>query len=99
MNAVEIESAISELAQQPFNPAEFPYAFLEAFGNKPTTISRLRSGHSNKSDAGGVLQTNNIHIAVADAGAVTQTLAALKASPATASHCTCQGQIRARHRW
>lgn len=88
MNAVEIESAISDLAQQPFDPAEFPYAFLEAFGNKATTIKRLRSGTSNKSDFsgswGGVLQTNNIHIAVADSGAVTQTLAALKASPATA---------------
>ncbi|MGO1394616.1 MAG: class I SAM-dependent DNA methyltransferase [Halomonas sp.] len=83
MNAVEIESAISDLAQQPFDPAEFPYAFLEAFGNKATTIKRLRSGTSNKSDLGGVLQTNNIHIAVANAGAVTQTLAALKASPAT----------------
>ena len=39
MNAVEIESAISDLAQQPFDPAEFPYAFLEAFGNKATTIN------------------------------------------------------------
>nr|WP_239496374.1 DNA methyltransferase [Salinicola peritrichatus] len=83
MNAVEIEAAISDLAQQPFDPAEFPYAFLEAFGNKATTIKRLRSGASNKSDLGGVLQTNNIHIAVADAGAITQTLEALKASPAT----------------
>ncbi|GHD54316.1 class I SAM-dependent DNA methyltransferase [Vreelandella hamiltonii] len=83
MNAVEIESAISDLAQQPFDPAEFPYAFLEAFGNKATTIKRLRSGASNKSDLGGVLQTNNIHIAVAEGGAVTQTLEALKASPAT----------------
>ncbi|MHB0777091.1 class I SAM-dependent DNA methyltransferase [Halomonas sp. WWR20] len=83
MNAVEIEAAISDLAQQPFDPAEFPYAFLEAFGNKSTTIKRLRSGASNKSDLGGVLQTNNIHIAVADTGAVTHTLEALKASPAT----------------
>jgi hypothetical protein len=87
MNAVEIEAAISDLALQPFDPAEFPYAFLEAFGNKATTLKRLRSGASNKSDFsgpwGGVLQTNNIHIAVADTGVVTQTLAALKASPAT----------------
>lgn len=87
MNAVEIEAAISDLALQPFDPAEFPFAFLEAFGNKPTTIRRLRSGASNKSDFSGswagVLQTNNIHIAVADTGAVTQTLATLKASPAT----------------
>ncbi|MEO1850041.1 MAG: DNA methyltransferase [Psychrobacter sp.] len=83
MNAVEIEAAISDLAQQSFDPAEFPYAFLEAFGNKATTIKRLRSGASNKSDLGGVLQTNNIHIAVANTGDVTRTLEALKASPAT----------------
>ncbi len=34
MNAVEIEAAISELALQPFDAVEFPYAFLSAFGNK-----------------------------------------------------------------
>lgn len=37
---------------------------------------------SSKSDMGGVLQINNIHIAVAPAGDVAKTLAALKASPA-----------------
>ncbi len=84
MNAVEIEQAITDLAEQPFDRAEFPYAFLEAFGNKETTIKRLRAGASNKSDLGGVLQTSNIHILTCDAGRVTQTLAALKASPATA---------------
>ncbi|CCJ49556.1 class I SAM-dependent DNA methyltransferase [Bordetella parapertussis] len=84
MNAVEIEQAITDLAEQPFDSAEFPYAFLEAFGNKATTIKRLRAGASNKSDLGGVLQTSNIHILTCDAGRVTQTLAALKASPATA---------------
>lgn len=46
MNAVEIEQAITDLAEQPFDPAEFPYAFLEAFGNKATTIKRLRAGAS-----------------------------------------------------
>jgi len=83
MNAVEIEQAISALAEQPFDPEAFPFAFLQAFGNKETTLKRLRKGESNKSDLGGVLQTNNIHIAVATPGEVTNTLAALKASPAT----------------
>ena len=83
MNAVEIEQAITDLAQHPFNPAEFPYAFLEAFGNKATTLKRLRAGVSNKSDLGGVLQTHNIHILTCVPGQVTATLAALKASPAT----------------
>ena len=88
MNAVEIEEAVSALAERPFDAAEFPFAFLEAFGNKATTIKRLRTGASNRSDVtgpwGGVLQTNNIHIAVAAPGAVTETLGQLKASPATA---------------
>ncbi len=84
MNAVEIEEAVSQLAQEPFHPKEFPFAFLLAFGNKAVTLKRLRKGDSNRSDLGGVLQSNNIHIAVAAPGAVTSTLAALKASPATA---------------
>lgn len=84
MNAVEIEAAISELAFQPFNAAEFPFAFLAAFGNKDTTLKRLRTGNNNTSDLpGGVLQRNNIHIAVCEVGAVGETLKALRASPAT----------------
>ncbi|MDF1709700.1 MAG: lactate dehydrogenase [Paracoccaceae bacterium] len=87
MNAVEIEQAISELAEQPFDAAEFPYDFLMAFGNKDTTIKRLRTGASNKSDFdgpwGGVLQTNNIHLATCSPGDVAATLTALRDSPAT----------------
>ena len=84
MNAVEIEQAITDLAEQPFDPATFPFAFLEAFGNKETTIKRLRAGASNKSDLGGILQTNNIHILTCETGQVTKALKALKNSPATA---------------
>lgn len=83
MNAVEIEEAISALADQPFDAQEFPFAFLEAFGNKATTVKKLRSGASNKSDLGGVLQTSNIHIVVAAPGTTTDTLTALRTSPAT----------------
>lgn len=84
MNAVEIEEAVTALATAPFDRDEFPFAFLQAFGNKETTLRKLRSGASNKSDVGGVLQTSNIHIATADAGDVSAKLAALRASPATA---------------
>ncbi len=84
MNAVEIEAAVSDLAEEPFNAREFPYAFLAAFGNKDTTLKKLRTGNSNASDLpGGVLQRNNIHIAVCDEGKVSETLTALLASPAT----------------
>ena len=84
MNAVEIEEAISALAEQPFDGGEFPFAFLQAFGNKETTLKRLRKGESKNSDLpGGVLQTNNIHIAVAAPGEVGKTLTALKAGTAS----------------
>ena len=88
MNAVEIEAALSELACQPFDVAEFPFAFLAAFGNNDTALKRLRTGNNNASDVpGGVLLRNNIHIAVCqpggEGGTVGNTLKALRASPAT----------------
>jgi hypothetical protein len=56
MNAVEIEQAVSALAEKPFGAAEFPLAFLQAFGNKETIIKRLRV-HS--SPAFGSCKQNN----------------------------------------
>jgi len=86
MNAVEIEEAVSRLAEAPFDAEEFPFAFLEAFGNKATTLKRLRSeqNSSNQSDlVGGVLQRNNIHLQVCELGQVGATLTALRESGAT----------------
>ena len=87
MNAVEIEEAVSDLASQPFDRAEFAYQFLAAFGNKDTTIKRLRAaGGSNASDVvGGILQRSNIHLATCAAGEVDATLQALRDSPKTVS--------------
>ncbi|XVJ69511.1 MAG: class I SAM-dependent DNA methyltransferase [Rhizobacter sp.] len=84
MNAVEIEAALSDLCLEPFDAAEFPFAFLQAFGHKETTLKRLRAGNNNASDVpGAVLLRNHIHIAVCSLGAVTPTLRALRESPAT----------------
>ena len=84
MNAVEIESAISDLALEPFDAAEFAFTFLAAFGNKDTALKRLRAGNNNTSDVpGGVLLRSNIHIAACAPGTVGDTLKALRASPAT----------------
>ncbi|MBK1711148.1 type IIL restriction-modification enzyme MmeI, partial [Marichromatium gracile] len=84
MNAVEIESAISDLVLEPFDVAEFPFVFLAAFGNKETALRRLRAGNNNASDVpGGVLLRTNIHIAACEPGAVGETLNSLRASPAT----------------
>jgi hypothetical protein len=84
MNPVEIEQALSDFAEQPFDSIEFPFRFLECFGNKATTLKRLRSGASNKTDVEhGVLQRSNIHLATCDVGEVSQTLQGLRDSPAT----------------
>ena len=80
MNAVEIEEAVYLLSKQEFNPKEFPFDFLAAFGNKPTTIKKLRGGSTNKSDLNGVLQRNNIHIKTCKAGEVDITIKSLKES-------------------
>ena len=90
MNAVEIEQAVSDLVEAPFDRESFAFSFLEAFGNKATTIKKLKAdrskkGSANKSDLeGGVLQTKNIHLLVCDEGTVTQSLKALVESPETA---------------
>lgn len=86
MNPVEIEEAVSNLALEPFDAAEFPFQFLAAFDNPATTIKRLRSGATNQSDvSSGVLQRNNIHIATCQPGEVDATLTALRESPKTAA--------------
>lgn len=85
MNAVEIEQAISDLAEAPFDASEFPFAFLTALGFKDVTLKRLRKGDSNVSDVvGGVLLRNNIHMATCPVGAVAETFRALRGSAATA---------------
>jgi hypothetical protein len=86
MNAVEIEEAVSRLAEQPFDAETFPYAFLEAFGNKPATLQRLKSGATNQSDIGGVLQRSNIHLKTCASGQVIATLRELRESKKTATH-------------
>lgn len=86
MNPVEIEEAVSSLALDPFDANEFPFQFLRAFGNKETAIQRLRAGNTNQSDvAGALLQRGHIHIATCVAGAVDDTLRALRESPKTVS--------------
>ena len=84
MNAVEIDQAVTELFELPFDRDEFAFQFLSAFGNPDTAIRRLRAGNTNKSNIeNGVLQRNNIHIAISPAGKVLSTLEALRNSPET----------------
>ncbi len=90
MNAVEIEEAVSQLVEAPFDRESFAFSFLEAFGNKATTIKKLKIDRSKKASSnhsdieGGVLQRNNIHLLVCDEGKVAESLQALVNSPQTA---------------
>ena len=83
MSPTEIDEALSDLAAAPFDAAEFPFRFLQAFGNKETTIRRLRAA-SNSDIPGAILQKSNIHLAVSPPGQVSETLGALRGSPRTA---------------
>lgn len=83
MNAVEIEEAVSELFEQPFDAVAFPATFLEAFGNKPTVIKRLQTGTNLSDIDGAVLQRNNIHFKTCQEGQVRTVFDQLKSSPAT----------------
>jgi len=42
MNIAEIESSLKELADEPFEPGEFPFAFLAAFDPPKATLTKLR---------------------------------------------------------
>lgn len=85
MNPVEIEEAVSNLALEPFDAAEFPFQFLAAFGNRETALQRLRSANAKTGSdiPGAVLQRGHIHIATCNLGTVDQTLRALRESPKT----------------
>lgn len=83
MNAIEIEEAISALFDKPCEPKTFPAEFLEAFGNKTTTIKRLQSAASLSDIDGAVLLRNNIHLKVCTEGQVSSVFNQLKTSPAT----------------
>lgn len=85
MNPTEIADALEAIAKQPFDPAEFGFAFADATDSAKATVAKLR-GATNKSDLpGGVLLSKRFHYAPAARGAVEETLASLRASKKTAS--------------
>jgi hypothetical protein len=84
MNPVEIEQALSDFAETPFDPNEFPYGFLACFGRKANELKSLRSGATNKSDLEhAVLLRNAVHICVCPKGEVTKHLDTLRLAPET----------------
>jgi hypothetical protein len=81
MNPTEIADALEVIAKGPFDAAEFGYAFADATDNAKATISKLRSGVTNKSDiAGGVLLNAKFHYAPSLPGMSAAMLDSLRAS-------------------
>jgi hypothetical protein len=87
MNPTEIAEALSALAAEPYDPAEFPFGFAQATGNNPATIAKLRGGSFNKSDLqGGVLMNQKFHFVPALPGLVSAALDQLRTNKRTAKH-------------
>jgi hypothetical protein len=84
MNPTEIHDALADIADVPFDPNEFPFAFAQAMDAAKAAVSKLRSGTTNKSDLpGGVLFNKKFHYAPALTGMVDVTLEQLRASKKT----------------
>jgi len=87
MNPTEIADALEEIAAQPFDAAEFPFAFAAATGSPQATVSKLRSGTINKSKVpGAVLMNRKFYAIVTAPGGVDQGLAMIRSDKKTATH-------------
>ena len=53
MNAVEIEEAVGELIQKPYEPDAFIKGFMAAYGASASTIARINNSEGNTSDLPG----------------------------------------------
>jgi hypothetical protein len=84
MNIAEIETAVSELAETPFSPAEFFFGFMAAFDAPPVTITRMQRGDGIKSDVDDAwVWRLKIHGAICDPGCVDAKLKQLEDSRET----------------
>ena len=55
MNIVEIEEAVSALAEKPFDPDTFFFELAAAYDAPPVTIARLKKGDTGQSDVNGAI--------------------------------------------
>jgi hypothetical protein len=69
MNIADIESQLRDLVDQPFDPAEFPFAFLTIYDAAKATVTKLRQGAVNQAKApGDVLLKNKLFFRPASTG-------------------------------
>jgi hypothetical protein len=88
MNATEIEFAVRDLVAERYDSATFPFEFIAIYNASAMTVSRLKSGTTNKArEPGDMLWPRKLFFRPAtlteDVGAVADTLAS---DPLTARH-------------
>jgi hypothetical protein len=84
MNIAEIESQLSDLVEQPFDPDEFPLRLLEIYNAPKATVTKLRKGTQNKGEQpGDLLWSRKLYFRPVAEGRVAQTLDTLKNVKAT----------------
>ena len=83
MHVVEIERQITALTERAFDPTQFLLDFVACFGASETTIKKLASGSTNKSDQpGGLWWRGKLHAVVCAPGGLDAAQEALWASTA-----------------
>lgn len=87
MNVAEIEIQLKELAEEGFDPASFPFRFIECFDAPKATVTKLRQGSMNKAKVDGeVLWHKKLYFRVADEGEAADALDAMAADPLVKKH-------------
>lgn len=83
MNIAEIETALRELVEQPFDPAEFAFEFLRIYDAPKSTVTKLQQGQdADLLQGGDVLWKKKLWFRVAPKGKAARTVDAMVADPA-----------------
>jgi hypothetical protein len=87
MNIADIESQLRDLVDQPFDPAEFPFAFLTIYDAAKATVTKLRQGAANQAKLpGDVLLKNKLFFRPAPAGRAAAVFDGLATDPLIERH-------------
>ena len=87
MNVAEIEINLKSLGDEGFDPASFPFQFIECFDAPKATITKLRQGTMNKSKVDGeVLWPKKLYFQQAKEDDTAANLDAMSENPLVKSH-------------
>ena len=85
MNIAEIEAALRELVDEPFDPAGFVFDFLRIYDAPKSTVTKLRQGQdADLLQSGDVLWKKKLWFRVAPKGKAARTVDAMVADPVAA---------------